>query len=143
VQPKGWTLKFSKSYMMQIIILIVVLLCGCTSFTNSTADIQYVERPKAEYQLGPSGIYALNRETVFLFGGVREVSNDWWGPYYSMLLRSDDGGKHWQEVMQPVVGSDLAEMDFLENRNGWALVVWITEGAGPASLYRTTDYGES
>ena len=131
------------------LLLTVALLFGCVSqpFTNSPTEkhtsIQYAKRPNADYQLAPRGIYALNRETLFLFGGVKDVSDERWGPYYSLLLRSSDGGKHWHEVMQPVPGSEVVEIALVEAGDGWALVGWISEGPGPASLYHTTDYGES
>lgn len=42
-------------------------------------------------------LYALDENTAFLYGSVNEPAFD----IRSMLLRSEDGGMHWTEVMQP------------------------------------------
>jgi hypothetical protein len=102
---------------------------------------QWLEEQAMEsgVELFPWGIYALNKDIVFLFGSLQVPARS----IRSVLLRSNDEGKHWREVMQPETGSDVTELIFVEGGYGWALVLWTVEGAGPACLYHTTDHGAS
>ncbi len=84
-------------------------------------------------------LYALDKSTAFLYGSVNEPAFD----IRSMLLRSEDGGVHWKEVMQPEHGSAVSEVFFLDFEHGWAIAMWTIEGAGPANLYRTVDAGRT
>jgi hypothetical protein len=85
------------------------------------------------------GIYPLNKDTVLLFGELRTPA----ASIRSLLLRSDDGGKSWREVMSPVYGSEVIEVFFHDAHVGWALVAWTTEGPGDLALYRSKDGGKS
>jgi hypothetical protein len=130
-----------------LIISAAVLLSFCSHsptirFQDEKAEnMQGLEEAAAEYGLSLDllGIYGLSKDVVFLFGGLVA------GPVTlrSVLLRSNDGGQHWYEVMRPEAGSEIIEILFMENGNGWALVLWTIEGPGPAHLYYTDDYGES
>jgi len=84
-----------------------------------------------------SGVYALDKDTAFVYGGIGVPA----GIIRSVLLRSADGGQSWQEVMEPVAGSSTIFMDFVDENEGWALALWTVEGAGPMTLYHTTDSG--
>ena len=139
--------------MKQITVLTLVLslLSACTSrstpivaFANEGIDldgIQWMEEAAIRdgIEFDPWGIYAVDEGLAFLFGGL-SVSP---GTIRSVVLRSDDGGEHWCEVMESQQGSDVTEMVFVEDGLGWALVVWTVEGPGPARLYHTTDYGRN
>jgi hypothetical protein len=122
----------------------VLTIMPSIMFTNEEVDlegIQWIEESAIGngVWLDPWGIYALNKDLVFLFGGLDTFP----GTFRSVLLRSNDGGEHWYEVMEPQRGSEVTEMVFVEDGYGWALVMWTVEGPGPARLYHTTDYGES
>jgi hypothetical protein len=85
------------------------------------------------------GIHALDKNVVFLFGGFNVPP----GVIRSLLLRSDDGGRHWSEVMRPERGSSVTRVTFVEGGRGWALMQWMVEGPGPAWIYHTIDGGET
>lgn len=63
------------------------------------------------------------------------------GPLRSVMLRTTNGGKNWREVMQPVGSSEVWEIQFLNAKMGFALVLFTMEGPGPVSLFRTLDGG--
>src|SRR5574339_95671 len=85
------------------------------------------------------GIYATSEDILFLFGGIGEPS----GGQQSTLLRSNDGGKHWLEVMEPQKGSSVIDFQMLDTGEGWALVMWVVEGPGTPLLFHTTDHGQT
>lgn len=85
-------------------------------------------------------VYALNKNEVFLFGAVSDSTGS---SAQSMLLKSNDGGKHWVEVMQPIKGSDVIDFQMLESGEGWALILWTVEGPGTALLFQTTNFGQT
>ncbi len=85
------------------------------------------------------GIFAFNKDIAFLFGDVFEAG----GVQQSTLLRSNDGGKHWLEVMHPQKGSSVLEFQMLKTGEGWALVMWVVEGPGAPILFHTTDFGKN
>lgn len=91
----------------------------------------------AQASLHIAAIHALDRETAFLLGSLDNT------PYKSsVLLRTADGGRSWDEVMKRVDGSAVARMCFLENQ-AWALVQWEVEDPGEIDLYHSTDAGRS
>ncbi len=83
------------------------------------------------------GIFAINKDIAFLLGGIGEPSSG----QQSTLLRSEDGGRHWLEVMNPQKGSSVVDFQMLETGEGWALVMWTVEGPGTPILFHTTDNG--
>jgi hypothetical protein len=86
------------------------------------------------------GIFAVDKNLLFLFGSIGEL-DDW--PIQSTLLRSEDGGNHWTEVMEPQQISKVIAFQMLKTGKGWALIEIIHTGEGPAALFHTTDFGKS
>ncbi len=86
------------------------------------------------------GIFAVDKNILFLFGSIGELE-DW--PLQSTILRSEDGGKHWTEVMQPEQISKVMAFQVLKTGIGWALVEISYTGEGPVTLFHTTDFGKS
>jgi len=78
------------------------------------------------------GIYGFDKETVFLYGALGSRS---------LLLRSADGGMTWQETMDPVYGSSVLHMTFLEDGQGWTVSAWMIEGTFNPTIYHSPDYG--
>jgi hypothetical protein len=85
------------------------------------------------------GIFAITKDIVFLFGGIGDPS----GGQQSTLLRSEDGGRHWLEVVNPQKGSDVIDFQMLDTGEGWALIMWVVEGPGAPILFHTKDFGET
>jgi hypothetical protein len=102
-------------------------------------DMQWLtdEADQSGVTLRLTGIHALERNIVFLYGGLITEP----GTLRSVLLRSTDGGRYWKEVMQPEAGSEITELVFIENEIGWAVALWMVEGPGRAYLYHTEDAG--
>jgi hypothetical protein len=86
------------------------------------------------------GIFAVNEDLLFLFGSIGEL-DDW--PIQSTILRSEDGGKHWQEVAEPQQISQVIAFQMLATGTGWALIEIKYTGEGPVTLFHTTDFGKS
>ncbi len=80
------------------------------------------------------GIYAINKDVVFVRGEFATAR--------SVLLRSEDGGQHWQEVMMPLYGSSVLGVTFKDNE-GWALVAWTQEAISDLHVYYSPDYGRT
>lgn len=60
-----------------------------------------------------------------------------------MLLRSDDGGITWREVLEPLYGSSVLFASFVENGEGWLMTGWTIEAVDQLTLYHSTDYGNT
>jgi hypothetical protein len=88
-------------------------------------------------------IYAINKDIVFLGGSLFFPSKG--DANRSVLLRSVDGGKHWTEVMQTAVVSDVDRIVFLGQGEGWALVIGTGESGSimPTMLWHTANFGET
>jgi photosystem II stability/assembly factor-like uncharacterized protein len=88
------------------------------------------------------GIFALDKNVVFLFGSMAAYDGEYQS-LQSTLLRSDDGGTYWKEVMTPISGSTIREFAMLESGIGWALIYKPLMNNEPCkyTLYKTVDYG--
>lgn len=95
-------------------------------------------QPENGLTLDNNGMYAVDSNLLFLYGNISTGA----ASLQSYLLRSDDGGKNWQDVMQPIAGSSVINLFFLNKNIGWALVAWTTEGPGELNLYHTNDAGQ-
>lgn len=87
-------------------------------------------------------IYAIDQDVVFLGGRLIFSRGD---AERSILLRSIDGGQHWQEVLPTWVVSEVKHIVFLGGGEGWVLVVGEGELGSimPSMLWHTTNFGES
>jgi photosystem II stability/assembly factor-like uncharacterized protein len=90
-----------------------------------------------------NGLYALDKKTAFIFGAVDNLGGGNGTSHRSILLRTTDGGKHWVETMIPKRGSDIQQLTFLDNGQGWALLQWTVESEGAPRVSRTQDYGQT
>ncbi len=132
-------------------LLFAIILVGCgpiTPIAPSPARSPIIEFKKTnifdqmqayDFDLDV-GIFAFDKNILFLFGSIGEL-HDW--PIQSTILRSEDGGKHWKEVAEPQQISQVIAFQMLETGKGWALIEIKYTGEGPATLFRTTDFGKS
>jgi Uncharacterized protein related to plant photosystem II stability/assembly factor len=86
------------------------------------------------------GVFAASKNIVFLFGSMMARDGEF-QPMQSTLLRSDDGGAHWKEVMSPISNATVREFTMLESGIGWALVFNHIPPSYKYTLFQTTDYG--
>ena len=137
--------------MKKILLLVItVLLIGCIrdgdsiSIVLEEAQIEQLSGPRIPYSIENqvrfqvAGIYALSSDCAFLYGEFR-VSG---GRVRSVVLKTSDGGKSWQEVMYPVRGSDVRHIDFTE-QVGRAIVLNSVESPGNFLIYQSMDTGNS
>jgi photosystem II stability/assembly factor-like uncharacterized protein len=86
------------------------------------------------------GISGVNKKVVFLFGGMMAYDGEYQS-LQSTLLRSEDSGLHWDEVMSPVVSSHVRNFSMLESGVGWALILNPKPPSYKYTLYQTKDNG--
>ena len=55
-----------------------------------------------------TGIYAIDKKIAFLFGNFTSAGGD----VRSGLFRTEDGGRHWLEVMPPLISSEVNHVLF-------------------------------
>ena len=89
--------------------------------------------------LSVDGVHALDEREALLYGSLDAAP----GAYRSLLLRTDDGGASWSEVMAPMPGSAVLDVSFASPARGVALVGWTVEGPGTLWAYGTEDGGRS
>jgi hypothetical protein len=128
----------------------LAILIGCSTqskspqmqFLDSRTEqaLLYAGAEKADEGVHLSvSIYGLNKKIVFLLGSLQTPAVT----IRSLLLRSEDGGRSWKEVMEPVTGSAVIRLSFLSKQTGWALLGGTSEGPGQLYLYKTRDSGNS
>lgn len=100
----------------------------------------YSTELKDDIQFYIRGIYSINKDIAFVFGGL-EVSTG--ARVSSLLFRTSDGGKHWKEVMPRINFNDITHVVFIGNGDGWAIATWTLEGELGTKLWHTIDYGET
>ncbi|MFZ5910935.1 MAG: WD40/YVTN/BNR-like repeat-containing protein [Chloroflexota bacterium] len=141
--------------MKKLCLLFSLILTGCGTVT----PVPTPQSPVLEFQ-SPTivkkdvaekegldltvGIFALNKNVVFLFGGMMAYDGEY-KSLQSTLLRSEDNGMHWKEVMTPISDSSICEFTLLESGIGWALIYTPLMNYEPEKyrLYQTVDYGMS
>lgn len=81
------------------------------------------------------GITAVNSNVAILYGG---------SSLGSVLLRTSDGGRRWQETMKFDDRSRVIWADFANSQVGWALSedFW-GESGGPITIHQTLDAGKT
>ncbi len=88
-----------------------------------------------EVSLNIEGVSAVSNNVAFLYG-LSSLG--------SVLLRTQDGGRHWQEVMKSDDRSRVRWVGFANPQIGWALVEdYWGEAGGPITLHRTLNGGKT
>lgn len=86
------------------------------------------------------GIFGVNNNVVFLFGSMMAYDGEY-QPLQSTLLRSEDSGVHWDEIMLSVKNSSILNFSMLESGIGWVLVFNPNPPSYKYTLYQTKDEG--
>src|SRR5919108_5704225 len=114
-------------YRWHYVLVGIILITNCVSCSrwnvsnHDTPIIQFAEYQFYDYdqdeanqngvELWINGIYAIDKDIVFLFGNV--AISDVLGRHRSLLLRSNDGGQHWQEVkIKPELNQSILAVAF-------------------------------
>jgi len=108
----------------------------------ASASINFVNMPITATMMVPNqklslyvyGIYAIDSNNVFLFGNVT---------YRSILLRSVDRGKTWQEsamTEEKCYPCTISHVVFIGDGAGWAIMEEEGEG-GEMYIWHTDNYG--
>jgi hypothetical protein len=88
-----------------------------------------------EVSLGIEGVAAVNNNIAFLYG-VSSLG--------SIILRTQDGGRHWQEIMASDDRSRIRWVGFANAQVGWAILEdYWGEAGGPITLHRTLNGGKT
>ncbi len=129
----------------------LLLLVGCKPDDPVVTFVKYEPDPiiwrehwvegEEDVQLILRRMDAIDQNVVFLSGEISMQSHV--SDYRSVLLRSDNDGKNWHEVMPPEYGSVIEDIDFVGNGQGWALVTWTRESVGASKVFHTVDYGKT
>ena len=139
--------------ILKILLIVLVLLVGCSPSGASTiVTFRHHIRPENDghfwivdyaeeggVRLSLRGILALDNHTAFLFGHLGPNP----GPLYSVLLKTNDGGQSWTEIMEQVPASSISNFVILEDGYGWALATFIVETTSGTRVFRTTDFGST
>ncbi len=135
-----------------LLILALVLLSGCGNINSLTSESSSkVEFNFSIYDFGnitnndeiefnPQGIYAVDKDTIFVFGAIERITN---GAMRTFILRSIDGGRTWKEVSEPKKSYSIYHLAFLDDGYGWALGILHTNDIGNPVLWRSFDNGET
>lgn len=135
-----------------LLILAFVLLSGCGNIdsfapeSGRKTEIDFLSYDFGiitnddEIKLTPEGIYAVDKNTIFIFGAIESITN---GAKRTIILRSADGGKIWLEVSEPKKSYSIYHLVFLDGGYGWALGILHTNDIGNPMLYRSFDNGET
>lgn len=132
-----------------LVLFFAIILIGCNSSLLKTKEpiIQF-ETPNIPEQIQNGyrfdlnvEIFAVDENLLFLFGSIGEFSDH---PLQSIILRSENSGQHWQEVMKPERTSQVLDLQILDSGKGWALIQLQNESANVVvTLFQTTNFGKS
>lgn len=112
---------------------LVVLACAIGLANPATAGPR-AGQPAPHWTLLPTG-------STSHFRGLAPVSRQvaWLGGYTGLVLRTVDGGRHWQDVSPPGAGAlqfrDISAFD------AWHAVALAAGGGTDARIYQTSDGG--
>lgn len=86
------------------------------------------------------GIAVIDSNTAFLYGSFSGAS----ATIQSVLLKTKDGGKTWEEVLEPLKGSQIVSLQLEDTKNGYLFADWTTESSGnKLFVYKTIDSGDT
>ena len=107
-------------------------------YSTSITSVLEKQFNETTFELFISRMYSIDSGLIFLAGVFRSPS----AVFRSVLLRSDNGGKSWQEVMQPGYGGSVFFLTF-NNDFGLAILAWNIEAVGSLQFFGTIDYGNN
>jgi len=143
-------------YIHYVIVVIALLAGGLIGFeiassATNQSNIRFLQYHFPEYaenaaqinglNLSVISICAIDNKTVLLFGNL--AINNVAGSHRSIILRSDDRGQHWQEVIAPEYNESFYHVAFVDDGVGWALSALDVEDFTAGNLYRSFDYGKT
>lgn len=76
-----------------------------------------------------------------LFIGTLDPYNS--DAYQPLVLRTEDGGKSWNEVMASEYGNSINSLQFVGKKTIFLTTMWVIEGPGEVNLFRSDDAGKT
>jgi hypothetical protein len=132
-----------------------VLLACCVSAApvaqdGGLAKVQFLENrfddhteviaSQSGVKLKLTGVYAIDKDAAFLFGALKPSED---GIDLSVILRSEDGGRSWLQVLSANLGQSIYHVAFVDHGVGWAIAMNDVEDLSAYDLYRSFDYGKT
>ncbi|OWY20169.1 hypothetical protein C7N43_19660 [Sphingobacteriales bacterium UPWRP_1] len=103
-------------------------------FVNSITGFT-LETPSDSVEMSGS-IFPVT-ENVLLFQGFLRIKGDMYGQ--TLLLRSENGGKNWNEVFLGEYGYDIVYLEFVNDKTAYLVTFGVVEGPGVLMMYRSDD----
>jgi cell division septation protein DedD len=85
-------------------------------------------------------ILPISAQECLFIGTLDPYNSD---AYQPLLLRTNDGGKSWAEVMQSEYGNSINSIQFVGKKTIFLTTMWVIEGPGEVNLFRSDDAGKT
>ena len=111
------------------------------SFSQIRLNVENIAKlPGERFSLNLYGITTVDSDELFLYGSLQSVFEGW---QKSVILKSIDQGRSWDEVFEPIENNFIMFVSFIDDNQGWLVSAWALESIGDLKLYKTADGGKS
>ncbi|HLO29202.1 MAG TPA: hypothetical protein VK249_08710 [Anaerolineales bacterium] len=96
--------------------------------------------PGDRFSLSLDGMTAVDSRELFVYGDLQSIFEGW---RRSLILKSVDQGRSWDEVFEPIDNNSVLFVSFIDQSQGWLLCAWTLEALADLKLYQTSDGGKT